>query len=133
MQGPISRIEIEEISLGRTRGAKKLFDGLTRAAVSAKWRIPFMVRGVTIVIRNRIAAPKSASQKSKKRDIQRLLTGLVARIFLSAIPFVPIRIKNVNIIHQVLFQITLGISCPPSRCLYGHTSSDFTFSALRTS
>jgi len=43
-QGPVARICVEEISLGRTRGAKKAYDGIARAAASSQWRLPFMVR-----------------------------------------------------------------------------------------
>jgi hypothetical protein len=45
-QGPVARIWVEEISLGRTRGAKKAYDGIARAAASSKWRLPFMVRAL---------------------------------------------------------------------------------------
>lgn len=57
-QGPVVRICVEEISLGRTRGAKKAYDGIARAAASSQWRLPFMVRA-GLRIRDR---GKSASQ-----------------------------------------------------------------------
>lgn len=42
---------MEEVSLGRTRGARKAYDGIARAAASSKWRLPFMVNFCELLLR----------------------------------------------------------------------------------
>lgn len=116
LQGPISRILIEEISLGRTKGARKLYDGLARAAASARWQIPFTIRGVAIVLQDKTPQAKLTGHKPKAWDIHKLLTGLVAQILLCMLPFVPIRIKDISVIHKVKLQMT------PYACVSGHQS-----------
>lgn len=101
MKGPIASLRIEEVSLGRTKGAKKLYDGLARAAASAKWRLPFMVRGVHIVLRTASSQQKPPSKGSRAWSLPRLTSRLLAQTLLSLLPFIPIRVKDVEVIHEV--------------------------------
>lgn len=103
LQGSIASLRVEEISLGRTRGAKKLYSGLARAATSAKWRLPFTIRGVHVVLSEGVAqgGPKGRRKGRKTWDIPKLLTGFAAQLLMRLLPFLPIRIKDANILHKV--------------------------------
>lgn len=112
MQGPVASLRIEEVSLGRTKGAKKLYNGLARAAASARWRLPFMVRGVHVVLRNVPAEAKSSSRRRASWRGPRLFTGLLSQILLKLLPLVPVRIKDVTITHEVSVIHALQIEGP---------------------
>ncbi len=103
MQGPVASLRIEEVSLGRTKGAKKLYDGLARAAASAKWRLPFMVRGVHIVLRAAPNQQKPPSKATRLWEMPKLVSRILAQILLSLLPFIPVRIKDIEVVHEVGF------------------------------
>lgn len=97
MQGPVASLHIEEVTLGRTKGAKKLYDGLARAAASAKWRLPFTIRGVHVVLR---AAPPRNADRAKARSgfkAPKVVHSIIAQVLLRLLPFIPIRVKDVNV------------------------------------
>jgi len=62
------------------------------------------VRGVRVELRSRTAggAGDGQARRRKKRfDAPRMLTGVVARGVLAVLPFVPIRVKDIVVEHQV--------------------------------
>ena len=108
LKGPVASLRIEEVSLGRTKGAKKLYDGLARAAASAKWRLPFMVRGVHIVLRIPSAQQKPHSRSSRAWTLPRLTSRLLAQTLLGLLPFIPIRVKDIEVVHEVGYPLFIS-------------------------
>lgn len=107
LKGPVVSLRIEEVSLGRTKGAKKLYDGIARAAASAKWRLPFMVRGVHVVLRTPPVQNKPGGKGSRAWTLPKLTSRVLAQTLLSLLPFIPVRVKDIEVVHEVCLHLQL--------------------------
>lgn len=118
VQGPVARVHISEVSLGRSHTASKALQGVAKAASTRHFKVPFSIRGVRIELRDaaeqqagmRLAAPAAnsskhsaaGSQKPRKQNgAIKLLINSVLRIVVGLLPSIPLRIKDVEVVHQV--------------------------------
>ena len=114
----MARVHISEVSLGRSHTASKALQGVAKAASTRRFTVPFSIRGIRIELRDaaeqqagvRPVAPAAnsskhsaaGSQKPRKQTAAiKLLTNGVLRIVVGLLPSIPLRIKDVQIVHQV--------------------------------
>ena len=118
VQGPVAHVHISEVSLGRSNTASKALQGVAKAASTRHFKVPFSIRGMKIELRDaaeqqagvRPVAPAANSSKHsaagsqkprKQMGVIKLLTNSVLRIVVGLLPSIPLRIKDVEVVHQV--------------------------------
>jgi hypothetical protein len=60
-QGPVACVTVGEVSIGRSKSARKLVQGIQRAAQTQRFRLPITVRDVEIVLRDDANSPAPAA------------------------------------------------------------------------
>ena len=114
----MARVHISEVSLGRSHTASKALQGVAKAASTRHFKVPFSIRGMRIELRDAAeqqagVRPTAPAAKSCKRNAAgnqtprkqtgaiKLLTNSILRIVVGLLPSIPLRIKDVEIVHQV--------------------------------
>lgn len=112
-------VVIDEISLGRSKSPIKLANKLATQHERIRFRLPFTVRGVEIKLRT-AAAPNSSSPtlnepnaelqdankaaKTTSINLGALATNPALRLLLGILPSIPVRIKQLTVVHEVSVQ-----------------------------
>ena len=114
----MARVHISEVSLGRSHTASKALQGVAKAASSRHFKVPFSIRGMRIELRDateqqagmRPVATAANSSKHTAAGSQnprkltgaiKLLTNSALRVVVGLLPSIPLRIKDVEVVHQV--------------------------------
>lgn len=119
-QGPVALVTIDEVSLGRSKSPIKLANKLATQHDGLRFRLPFTVRGVKIVLRRSKLPASSEDVPGAQQDGAALASGhqqqhaksesikfgaavinSALRLLLGILPSIPVRVKQLSIVHEV--------------------------------
>ncbi|KAK9868095.1 hypothetical protein WJX84_001601, partial [Apatococcus fuscideae] len=118
-KGPVALVTIDEVSLGRSKSPIKLANKLATQHDGLRFRLPFTVRGVKIVLRRSKLPASSEDVPGAQQDGAALASGhqqqhaksesikfgaavinSALRLLLGILPSIPVRVKQLSIVHE---------------------------------
>ena len=112
----MASVTIDEISLARSKSPIKLANKLATQHERIRFRLPFTVRGVHVTLRaagtsdsikhmqnepNTGASDGQQAARSKASNLGAFATNPALRFLLGILPSIPVRVKQLTILHKV--------------------------------
>lgn len=100
MQGPVSKVTLNELRLGAGRGSAP-------AAAPGTFSLPAALEGLTIELRQGAKPPRQRSARTKAPSataglgLGRWLASLGLQLALRALPHLPLTVQNIRVARQV--------------------------------
>ena len=112
----MASVTVDEISLARSKSPIKLANKLATQHERIRFRLPFTVRGVHVTLRAAgtsdsikhmqnepitVASEGQQAAKPKASNLGAFATNPALRFLLGILPSIPIRVKQLTILHKV--------------------------------